>query len=61
MRKLKNIEIDQVNGGCEEHCWGDFSVEGLSSAISAGGLINSYIGLAGGVTYLFAVMWFDLK
>lgn len=60
MRELNVNEIEQVNGGCEEHCWGDFSTEDLSSAVNAGGLYSPVGGLITGGIYLLSVMWFDL-
>jgi len=61
MRELKVNEIKEVNGGCEEHCWGDYSNEGLSSAISAGSVLNPAAGIAFGAAYLVGVMWFDMS
>jgi hypothetical protein len=61
MRELNVNEVEQVNGGCEEHCWNDFSTEDLSSAVSAGGLISPAAGVITGGIYLLSVMWFDMK
>ncbi|WP_105200307.1 hypothetical protein [Pseudoalteromonas sp. T1lg10] len=61
MRELNVNEIEEVNGGCAEHCWGDFSSEDFSSAISAGSLLGARGALVAGAVYLAAVAWFDLK
>lgn len=45
MQELTQSEINYVAGGCEEHCWGDFSFAGFIASIGAGALG----GLAGGL------------
>lgn len=60
MRELKVNEIEEVNGGCQKYCWGDYSNERFSQAISAGSVFNSATGLMFGAAYLFGVMWFDM-
>ena len=61
MRELSVNEFQEVNGGCAEHCWGDFSSKDLSSAMSAGGMLGVKGALVAGAIYIAAVAWFDLK
>ncbi|WP_334064193.1 Blp family class II bacteriocin [Alteromonas genovensis] len=47
MQLLDNDEISKIAGGCSEHCWGDFSMAGLASAIVAGGIGGIRGGIGG--------------
>ena len=60
VRELNVNEVKEVNGGCFDYCWGDYSSAGLSGAMSLGSTLNPASGLAAGAIYLIGVMWFDM-
>ncbi|GGW83297.1 Blp family class II bacteriocin [Alteromonas halophila] len=65
MRDLQLNELINVNGGCAEHCWGDFEAGDLAAvtiggivAGSAGGPAGAAAGGAGAaLAYLLGVVW----
>ena len=47
MRELSFTEIENVSGGCEEHCWGDFSWGGFWASVGAGAIGGGAAGWGG--------------
>ena len=47
MQELSFTEIENVSGGCEEHCWGDFSWGGFWASVGAGAIGGAAAGLGG--------------
>lgn len=47
MQELTLNEITYVSGGCEEHCWGDFSWGGFWASVGAGAIGGAAAGLGG--------------
>ncbi|APD90655.1 hypothetical protein FJN13_13260 [Alteromonas mediterranea] len=47
MQELTYFEIENVSGGCEEHCWGDFSFAGFMASVGAGAIGGIGAGWAG--------------
>lgn len=67
MKELSINEIQNVNGGCYDLCWGDFEAGGLLAAGVGGaiaGIGGGPMGMLGGsaggmVAYMLEVMWTD--
>ena len=47
MQELTFNDITNVSGGCEEHCWGDFSWEGFIASVGAGAIGGMAAGWGG--------------
>ncbi|MHC6646213.1 hypothetical protein ACYTPF_06575 [Alteromonas sp. HB246098] len=47
MQELSFTEIENVSGGCEEHCWGDFSWGGFWASVGAGAIGGAAAGWGG--------------
>lgn len=47
MQILLETEVNQVNGGCADHCWGDASWSGAAGAAVGGALANARGGVGG--------------
>ncbi|AXT39557.1 hypothetical protein D1814_13150 [Alteromonas sp. BL110] len=47
MQELSFTEIENVSGGCEEHCWGDFSWGGFWASVGAGAIGGGAAGWGG--------------
>lgn len=67
MKQLNFEEVQNVSGGCEEHCWGDFETGALLASM-AGGAVGGALGgpqgaaigaLGGAIGYMFELMWTD--
>lgn len=47
IKQLNCLEFEVISGGCAEHCWGDFSLEGFLASAAAGALGGAAGGWAG--------------
>lgn len=67
MQRLNTLEVEQVNGGCAEYCWGDFDIGSFGASVIGGAVAGSFAGPVGALggaagaatTYILEVMWTD--
>jgi len=57
MRELNVNEIQEVNGGCAEYCWGEASTEEFIAAVSSGARFGAAGAVAAALAYGFKIAW----